>query len=287
MKIKKIIHSEFEGEGTDSVTLTMTCSKRLHLFKKTLPSFIEYCNDLIFVSKVLIFDDSSTLEDRHEMERVAESLFPKTNIDFVYFDDMPTKYRHAYIMQHWLRMIKTNFVFHLEDDRVLVDNFSLSDAIKVIKDDAKIFSVGFSQTLREFPEEYLVEYRSTEHGKNKEIIYSKNPNYWVWPYVETREIGASMFYDAVRSREGSEEMNFDYWEMFVNYPPFGLQPSVMDVNKLRSVGNFELVDKLEGSYGLRLYKHFDGVCTMKSKQLHVGSMYHSEKSAYDMNQSIR
>lgn len=287
MKIKKIIHSEFEGENTDSVTLTMTCSKRLHLFKKTLPSFIQYCNDLVFVSKVLIFDDSSTPEDRNEMERIAESLFPKTNIDFVYFNDIPTKYRHAYIMQHWLRMIKTNFVFHLEDDRVLVDNFSLSDSIKVIKDDLKIFSVGFSQTLREFPEEYLAEYRNAESGKNKEIIYSKNPNYWVWPYVDSKEIGAVMFYDTVRSHEGSEELKCNYWEMFINYPPFGLQPSVMDVNKLRSIGNFELVDKLEGSYGLRLYKHFDALCTLKNKQLHVGSTYHNEVSAYEMNESNR
>ena len=176
MKIKKIIHSEFEGEHTDSVTLTMTCSKRLHLFKKALPSFIQYCTDSIFVSKVLIFDNNSSTEDRIEMENMAESLFPKTNIDFVYFNQIPTNYQQAYILQHWLRMIKTNYVFHLEDDFLLVDFFSLKDSIDILKNDASLLQVNFYQSLREFPEEYLNEYRSTEYGKDKEIIYSKNSN---------------------------------------------------------------------------------------------------------------
>lgn len=293
MKIKKIVQSEFEGEHTDTVTLTMTCSKRLHLFKRTLPSFIEHCQDSLLISKVLIFDDSSSTEDRFEMERIAESLFPRTNIDFVYFDEMPTKYRHAYIMQHWLKMLKTNYVFHLEDDRPMTDSFSLLEAIDIIKKDWEIAIVGFAQTLREFPEEYLAEYRNTEYGKNRELIYSKNHNYWVWPYIETREVGDAMFRDEVRSREGSAELsNFtgdliNYWEMFINYPPFGLQPAVMDVNKLKMLGTFDLVDKLEGSFGRKMYKHFSSIFSLKSKSLHIGSQFYSEKSAYEMNDSIR
>lgn len=287
MKIKKIIHSEFEGENKDTVTLTMTCSKRLHLFKRTLPSFVQHCADPVLITKVLIFDDSSSSEDRHEMERLAESLFPKTNIDFVYFDEIPTKYRHAYIMQHWLKMIKTNYVFHLEDDRPMTDSFRLREAIDIMKNDWEIAIVGLSQTLREFPEEYLTEYRNTEYGKNKEIIYSKNTNYWVWPYVETRDIGESMFYDTVRSQEGSIELGFNYWENFINYPPFGLQPATIDVNKLRLVGTFDLVDKLEGSFGKKMYKYFSSLCSLKSKSLHVGCQFHNEKSAYEMNDSLR
>lgn len=293
MKIKKIVHSDFEGENQDTVTLTMTCSKRLHLFKKVLPSFIQYCKDSLLVSKVLIFDDSSSSEDRAEMEKIAESLFPKTNIDFVYFDEMPTKYRHAYIMQHWMRMIKTNYAFHLEDDRIMTDFFSLKEAIDILKNDWNLAQVGFAQTLREFPEEYLAEYRSTEYGKDRELIYSKNTNYWVWPYIETREIGDTMFRDEVRSREGSEELSsylgeqINYWEMFINYPPFGLQPAVMDVNKLKMIGTFDLVDKLEGSFGKKTYKHFGTVFSLKSKSIHLGSQFFLEKSAYEMNDSIR
>lgn len=293
MKIKKIIHSEFEGVNTDSVTLTMTCSKRLSLFKKTLPSFVEHCKDSVLVSKLLIFDDSSTAEDRLEMEKLAESLFPKTNIDFVYFDEIPTKYRHAYIMQHWIKMIKTNFAFHLEDDFLMTDGFSLRESIELMKHDSKVAIVGFAQTLREFPEEYLTEYHNTEYGKNREIIYSKNPNYWVWPYIETREVGDAMFRDEVRSREGSEELSvltgtpINYWEMFINYPSFGLQPAVYDMNKIKLIGTFDLVDKLEGSFGKKMYKHFYSVFSLKRKCLHLGSQANNQKSAYDMNDSIR
>lgn len=293
MKIKKIIHSDFEGEKLDTVTLTMTCSKRLHLFKKTLPSFIEYCTDKLLVSKVLIFDDSSTQEDRFEMEKIAESLFPKTNIDFVYFDEIPTKYRHAYIMRNWLNMVKTNYVFHLEDDRPMVDTFSLREAIEIIKNDWEIAIVGFAQSIRDFPQEYLDLYHSTEYGKNREIVYSKNNNYWLWPYIETVEIGSNMFLDSVRSAEGSIELSshfgydMQYWEKFNNYPPFGLQPAVMDINKLRLVGTIDLVDKLEASFGKKMYKHFSSVYSLKSKSIHIGGYYFAEKSAYDMNESIR
>lgn len=293
MKTKKIIQSTFEGENKDTVTLTMTCSKRLHLFKKTLPSFVEYCADKLLVTKVLIFDDSSTQDDRFEMERLAEALFPNINIDFVYFDEIPTKYRHAYIMRHWLELVQTNYVFHLEDDRPMTDYFSLREAIDILKNDWEIAIVGFSQTLREFPYEYLELYHSTEYGKNREILYSKNHNYWVWPYIETEDVGKLMFMDSVRGKEGSEELSklagyaINYWEMFVNYPPFGLQPSVMDITKLRLIGTFDFVDKLEGSFGKKMYKHFSSVQVIKSKSIHLGGSMYSEKSAYEMNDSLR
>lgn len=287
MKIKKIIKSDYEGEYRDTVTLTMTCSKRLHLFKKTLPSFIQHCEDSYLVTKVIIFDDRSPEEDRYEMEKLAEQLFPNVNIDFVYFNDIPTSYRHAYIMQHWFNALKTNFVFHLEDDRLMIDKFSLKESIDLIKNDWELFCVGFAQTLREFPEEYLQEYKNCEFGKNKEIIYPKDNNYWIWPYVDTRGIAELMFYDTVRSKEGSADFGFDYWEKFINYPPFGLQPAVFDVNKLKLIGNFELVDTLEASYGLRIYKKFYSICSLKRKSFDLGNRYLGENSSYDLNSSTR
>ena len=294
MKIKKIIKSTFEGEGKDTITLTMTCSKRLHLFKQALPSFAEMCTDSHFITKVILFDDSSSEDDRYEMEKLVEQTFPTLNVDFIYFDTIPTKYRHAYIMRHWHDSLKTNFVFHLEDDFLMIDKFSLKECIDVIKNDWEVYHIGFFQTLRKFPEEYLIEYKNTEFGKNKEIIYPKNSNYWIVPYIETRGIAESMFYDEVRSREGSEELNCNYWEYFQNYPPFGFQPGVTDVTKLKLIGNFDLIGadtdsniQLEGNYGLRVYKKFYAICSLKRKALHLGNMYLNEQSAYDLNNSKR
>lgn len=294
MKIKKIIQSPFEGNHSDCVTLTMTCSKRLSLFKQSLPSFVEKCQDTHFISKVIIFDDSSTTEDRYEMERITESLFPSTNIDFVYFDSIPTKHRHAYIMQHWFDMLNSNFVFHLEDDWRITDTISLRESIDILKNDWEVIAVGYAQTLREFPDDFLTAYKNTEFGKNKDIIYSKNAGYWVWPYVDTKGIGDIMFYDTVRCTEGSAEYNCNYWEYFINYPPFGLQPSVMDVVKLKLIGNFNIdyandtaQTYIEGNYGLRVCKKFYSICSLKKKVLHLGSEYLGQKSAYDLNQSSR
>lgn len=294
MKIKRLIKSTFEGENKDNVTLTMTCSKRLHLFKRALPSFVEKCIDSLLISKVLIFDDNSSEDDRYEMERIVENLFPKINIDFIYFDNILTKYRHAYIMKHWFDMLKTNFVFHLEDDWLITEHISLKESIDILKNDWGILSVGFAQPLREFPEEYIQQYKNSNNGRNKEILYSKNTNYWMWPYIETEPIAKSMFLDSVRGREGSEELKCNYWEYFLNYPPFGFQPAVMDVNKLKLIGNFEFTDRcddsqvqLEGNYGLRVYKHFDAIYSLKRKALHLGSHYVGEKSAYDLNESHR
>jgi len=294
MKIKKIIKSTFEGDGKDAVTFTMTCSKRLHLFKRTVPAFIEKCKDVHLITKVIIFDDSSSEDDRYEMERLIEQSFPSINIDFVYFDNILTKYRHAYIMTHWFDALKTNFVFHLEDDFLMIDEFSLKDSIDLINNDWNLYYVGFYQSLREFPDEYLTEFRETEFGKNRDIIYSKNNNYWLWPFIETKPIGQSMFYDTVRCKEGSEEFNCNYWEYFVNYPPFGFQPGVTDVTKLKLIGNFDLTSKqddsnvqIEGNYGLRLYKKFYAIYSNKRKSTHLGSQFYNEKSAYDLNQSSR
>jgi len=295
MKIKKLIKSTFEGEGTDTITLTMTCSKRLHLFKRTLPSFVEYCQDKILISKIIIFDDSSTEDDRFEMERMVENLFPNINIDFIYFNNIPTKYRHAYIMTRWFDVLKTNFVFHLEDDWLFLDKFSLKESIDILKADWNIVSVGFAQSLREFPEEYLSLYKQERSIINREtqIIYPKNNNYWIWPYLSRFDIAATMFSDTVRAKEGTEDLGVNYWENFLNYPPFGLQPGIMDVIKLKMIGNFDLKFdeevpiQLEGNYGKRTYQYFDSLCTIKRKVKHIGSTYMNESSAYELNMSKR
>lgn len=293
MITKKVIRSTFEGEYSDCVTLTMTCSKRLHLFKQTLPSFVEKCKDIHLITKVVIFDDSSTNDDRFEMEKIVQQSFPNINIDFIYFDVIPTKYRHAYIMTHWFDALKTNFVFHLEDDFLMVDEFSLKESIEIINNDWEVFSVGFYQSLRNFPEEYLQEYKQTEFGKDKDIVYPKNNNYWIWPFIDSHKIGSCMFYDDVRSKEGSEQLNSNYWEYFLNYPPFGLQPGIMSVTKLKLIGKFDMPSgtdeniQLEGNYGLRVYKKFYAINTNVRKAIHLGNEYLNEKSAYELNNSSR
>lgn len=277
MKIKKVINNP---DKIGPVTLTMTCSKRIHLFKRVIKSFYDHCLDKELISKILIYDDSSSPEDRGEMETILNQLFPDNNIIYTYFNEMPTKYRHAYIMQHWYDDIDTDFVFHLEDDRIMNEDFSLGELADLLRNDEQVGIVFLAQTRRKFPNEFLEEY-------NLSVDYPKNENYWIWPYVKTKECGESLFYDEVRSEEGSKELGFGYYEYFINYAGFGLQPCLMDVNKIHTIEKFELTDMLEGSFGKKYSDKYISICYNKSKSTHIGSDFFNEKSAYTLNESLR
>jgi hypothetical protein len=263
------------------IILTMTCSKRLHLFKKVLPSFKEHCLDLHLVSKILIYDDSSSEQDRKEMHDLSKELFPNIEIEFKYFNEIPTNYRHAYIIQNWYEDISDfDYVFHLEDDRIMNLDFLLNEMVNIMEQDEVIGMVNISQTKRKFPDEFLKQY-------NLQVEYSKNEDYWIWPYVKTKECGESLFYDEVRSEEGSIEHGFSYFEYFINYAGFGLQPALMSVSRIRSIEKFKLVDSLEADFGKRYSEKYITLCYNKSKSTHIGSPFLQEKSAYEMNSSLR
>lgn len=265
----------------NKVILTMTCSKRLHLFKKVLPSFKEHCLDPELIKKILIYDDSSSDSDRQDMKNLATELFPSTDIEFKYFDELPTKYRHAYIMQNWYDDIcEFDYVFHLEDDRIMNLDFSLNEMADLMKNDEAVGLVNLAQTKRKFSDEFLQTYQV-------DVNYSKNENYWVWPYIKTKECGEALFYDDVRSEEGTREYGFGYYEYFINYAGFGLQPCLMDVSRIRSIEKFELVDSLEASFGKKYSEKYISICHNQSKSTHIGAVWFQETSAYDMNDSLR
>lgn len=280
MTTKSIIHNDCSILKNQEVTLTMTCCKRIHLFRKTIKSFYENCLDKNLIAEILIYDDSSTIEDRFEMEKLVTHLFPKTNVRFVYFNEIPTKYRHAYIMQHWYKDVNTNFVFHLEDDRMMTKSFYLFEMMDILKRDDEVGIVNTAQTKRDFPKDLIEKH-------DFKIQYDKNINYWIWPYVKGMECGAILFYDTVRCEEGSKEYGFPYYEQFINYAGFCLQPCMMDMKKIRTIEKFRLNDKLEADFGIRYSEKYITICHNESKSLHLGAPWFQEKSAYEMNESIR
>ncbi len=259
----------------------MTCSKRLHLFKRVVPSSKQHCLDLDLVSKILIYDDSSSEEDRKEMTEIVNNLFPDKDIEFKYFNDIPTQYRHAYIIQHWYEDIANfDYVFHLEDDRIMNLDFLLQEIINIMENDESVGIVNISQVKRKFPQDLINEY-------GLKIEYPKNENYWIWPYIKTKECGEMLFYDDVRCEEGSKEYGFNYFEYFINYAGFGLQPGLMNINRIRSIEKFKLVDSLEADFGKRYSEKYITLCHNQSKSSHIGSVWFQQTSAYDMNNSLR
>lgn len=280
IQTKRILRGSSEGKE-QGFALTMTCSKRLHLFKKVLPSFKQYCEDSDLLSKIIIYDDNSSEEDRQQMEKIAEALFPNTDIIYRYFNNIHTKYHHVYIMQHWYEDIHdVDYVFHLEDDRIMTDYFSLFEMSEILKADDQLATVNIAQTKRDFPKEFIDQY-------GFEIEYSKHKDYWVWPYVKEKPCGEAMFYDTVRCEEGSKEFGFGYFEYFINYAGFGLQPCLMDCKKIRTIEKFRYAPSLEADFGKRYSEKYITVCYNKSKSIHIGSTFFQEQSAYEMNDTIR
>ena len=52
------------------VTLTITSCRRLHLFEKTVNSFLSCCGDLEAIGRWICIDDGSSEEDRRRMEEL-------------------------------------------------------------------------------------------------------------------------------------------------------------------------------------------------------------------------
>lgn len=97
------------GVQKDSVTITTTTCKRLDLFTQTINSFLDCCLDIDkYVYEWIVIDDNSSQEDRD---------FMKTNYPFLTFIyKTPDQKGHARSMNMLLDVIKTPYVFNLEDD---------------------------------------------------------------------------------------------------------------------------------------------------------------------------
>ncbi len=107
----------YPPDGLSSTTITMTSCKRFDLFEKTVNSFINCCLDIATINDWIVIDDNSSEEDRNKMK----TLYP-----FITFI-MKTENEkgHPNSMNRLIKMVKTKYVFHLEDDWLFInkDNY--------------------------------------------------------------------------------------------------------------------------------------------------------------------
>lgn len=90
------------------ITFTMTTCKRIDLFKRTMDSFINCCEDIDMIDRFIVVDDNSSEEDRKEMK----TLYPF--IDF--FWKSPEEKGHAKSLNMIIQLVKTPYIFNIEDD---------------------------------------------------------------------------------------------------------------------------------------------------------------------------
>ena len=91
------------------ITVTMTTCKRLDLFKKTMNSFWRCVKDVTdYVAGCLVVDDNSSESDRQKMKE----LFPFCTFIHKTFEQKG----HAISMNMIRDIVKTPYIFHMEDD---------------------------------------------------------------------------------------------------------------------------------------------------------------------------
>ena len=64
----------------------MSC-KRLHFLRRVIKAFSVFCLDSNIIDDIIFFDDSSTIEDKKEMEELLSQYFPITNKVIIHFDE--------------------------------------------------------------------------------------------------------------------------------------------------------------------------------------------------------
>lgn len=203
------------------VVLSMTTSRRLALFERTIKSLHQHVHDLHRVDEVLHIDDSSSPDDLMHMRHLFRELLSGARLRSITETNFPNLAHHACMMQKWHDLVSpADFVFHCEDDWEFFQGGSLiSDAIELMNADSSIGQVGL---WRKPP---------TNGIKVLGII-----RYWEWNHQPS--IG-------FRHRLQDED------EIDPAWPHFSLRPSIIRGETLRRVGNFPMRQFFEHVYAIR------------------------------------
>lgn len=97
-----------------SITITITTCRRLNYFKQTIEALKNNCKDLHKATRVIISDDNSASSDRLEMETKFRDF------EFIWSNE-----GHAKSLHNLFRLVNTEYIFHLEDDRPMLRPMNL------------------------------------------------------------------------------------------------------------------------------------------------------------------
>ena len=212
--VQKLV--DYFNTSTDKeplITITTTTCKRLDLFKKTINSFLECCLDLtkLGIDKWYVIDDNSTDKDRLEMQ----TLYPFITM----IKKTPSQKGHARSINMLLKLVKTKYIFNLEDDWQFYhkDNF-MTYLYDIINDNDNVKQALLNNTYSEVPTaEKLV---GGYHHRTKTL----GVNYIIHEYTKTEEEKA-----AFNAKWGFHP-NCAYW------PHFSFRPGLTDVSIFSKLG---------------------------------------------------
>ena len=198
-----------------SICFSITSCKRIDLFKRTINSFINTCQDLSLISKCVCVDDNSDEGDREEMQAV----YPFFN--FIFKGEKQKG--HAISMNIIREQSKTcEYLLHIEDDWSFLSKTPyISKALEILDEDEKYGQVVFNRNYAELADPEYVDlaggFDKLTKEKNRYVLHEFHP--------KGSEEEAEFYKRNPNSRSSC------YW------PHFSLNPSVIKTNVF-SVGEF-------------------------------------------------
>lgn len=198
IKERYISYPEILPKGQNAtclITFTITTCKRYKLFEKTINSFINCCLDKDLIDRWICVDDNSSTEDRE--------LMKKNYPFFEFYFKGENEKGHAQSMNIIRNMVKSPYVFHMEDDWVFFEKYYyISRCLEVLSENKNIgqclINKNYSETdhkisggglclTRTLNRYYIHEYCQTETDKiNFKNKYGDTPNCSYWPHYSLR-----------------------------------------------------------------------------------------------------
>lgn len=229
-RIKKIMRNTLHT----NIVLTITSCKRLDLFKKTINSFINCCDDYYLIDKWICIDDNSSEEDKKEMQR----LYPF----FKFIWKTPTEKGHIMSLNKLINFFNydknkyIDYTIHLEDDWTFVKcKKYITEALHILEIDNKYGQVLFNRN-------YTQDINDQIDGGIEKRTYSD------LPYIEHVYIPSN----TIKYINYTKDLyaNNTYW------PHYSLRPSVTRVKIFRELGHFDcFYGHFENIYGLNYVKN--------------------------------
>ena len=144
---EKVREIQGRTEKHPLVTLSITTCKRFDLFEKTMNSFLNCCLDLHLIGRWICVDDNSSEEDRQKM---------RENYPFFEFVmKTPEQKGHPQSMNIIRNMIKSPYLFHMEDDwQFICPRRYITDCLDVLSQGDKLgqclINRNYAETERDF-----------------------------------------------------------------------------------------------------------------------------------------
>ncbi len=249
------------------VTFTITTCKRIDLFKNTVNSFINCCEDVHLISNWICVDDNSSAEDREEMQR----LYPFFTF---YFKNIEEK-GHPRSMNIIKKLVTTPYLFHIEDDWNFFERRKyISECLEVLSQSKNIGQCLINKNYAETGEIDII---------GGDLNFTKNNlRYYVHEYVNNKQLEINWY------KKHGMGSHCHYW------PHFSFRPSLIKTKIYKDVGEFnEIASHFEMEYSYRycnkgyVSAFLEGIYSLHTGRLTSERNDKKVLNAYDLNDEIQ